>query len=627
MNTINKIKYFLLAAVFVLTGCKEEDVAVTGVKLDESSFALVMGDSKQLNATVEPINATNKEVMWKNLNTNVIKVSPDGTVTTLAPGEADVCVITKDGNLYALCKVTVHPRTVTGVTLDQSSITIERSDKAVLTATVSPADATYKNVTWKSSDSEIVEVDDKGFIIGVGVGTARITVTTVDGPHEAYCDVTVLPKPIPVEDVELLPTELTLGLLAGNNTGTLKATVLPVLADILDVTWEITEGADVVSFTESEDEDNTIEVTALKEGTAKITVTTVDGHFPATCTIKVDPEFDHDTYVVKDGDNGVAVENGIKACLANKKRNVTVLFGAGKTYSVGDMDITPGVNNIEFKGASGGAQPLVNVRVNLYRSQANDIIFRNLKIDVESDFSGSGRYIFEANGSETAGRCIYNDLIFEDCSLLNARCIYRANNITVGRSITINRCLIHNMGGYGVISHSNNNDITLSSLQSITVTNSTFTEIRTHFSEVSYMCNITLRNITLCNKYYVSYVTESQRMERLFRYNNVSTIIPTVIVEKCIFAGANANTTGDVISSRPIYAINVDNTGLTFGDSYMTSDLLKDTGQGATRRFVNINDVTESAPDLFVDPDNGDFHIKTGVTFDGKGVAGDPRWW
>lgn len=60
-----------------------------------------------------------------------------------------------------------------------------------LTATVSPANASDKTVTYKSSDTSVATVDSTGKVLGVKAGTADITVTTKDGSKTAKCTVTV----------------------------------------------------------------------------------------------------------------------------------------------------------------------------------------------------------------------------------------------------------------------------------------------------------------------------------------------------------------------------------------------------------------------------------------------------
>ena len=80
---------------------------------------------------------------------------------------------------------------VTGVSLDQSALTITEGDTVQLTATVLPDNTTNKNVTWSTSNASIATVDANGLVTAVSAGTATITVTTEDGSFTAKCTVTV----------------------------------------------------------------------------------------------------------------------------------------------------------------------------------------------------------------------------------------------------------------------------------------------------------------------------------------------------------------------------------------------------------------------------------------------------
>lgn len=80
---------------------------------------------------------------------------------------------------------------VTGVTLTPSTASIEISEELQLTATVEPASATDKTVSYASSDSLIASVTQGGKVTGVAAGSAVITVTTTDGSFTDVCAVTV----------------------------------------------------------------------------------------------------------------------------------------------------------------------------------------------------------------------------------------------------------------------------------------------------------------------------------------------------------------------------------------------------------------------------------------------------
>ena len=174
-------------------------VAVTGVTLNKTEATLTAkGQTVQLTATVAPANATNKNVTYATSNAAVATVSPEGLVTAVAKGTADITVTTADGNKTAVCKVTVNiadqPTTVavTGVTLNKTEATLTAKGQTVqLTATVAPANATNKNVTYTTSNEKVATVTPEGLVTAVAKGTADITVTTADGNKTAVCKVTV----------------------------------------------------------------------------------------------------------------------------------------------------------------------------------------------------------------------------------------------------------------------------------------------------------------------------------------------------------------------------------------------------------------------------------------------------
>lgn len=82
---------------------------------------------------------------------------------------------------------------VTGVSLPESVSVVEGSS-AALTVSISPSNATNKQVTWKSDRTDIASVSN-GRVTGISEGTAVITVTTVDGNFSDTCTVNVTPKP------------------------------------------------------------------------------------------------------------------------------------------------------------------------------------------------------------------------------------------------------------------------------------------------------------------------------------------------------------------------------------------------------------------------------------------------
>ena len=169
------------------------NVAVTGVSLNKSSADLSVGETETLTATITPSNATNQNVTWSSSNTIVASVSSNGVVTAKASGTAKITVKTTDGNWTASCDITVRNSviTVTGISLNRTSVNLVIGQTETLAAIITPTNATDKNVTWSSSNTDIATVSSSGVVTAKAVGTVTITATTVDGNKTATCTVVV----------------------------------------------------------------------------------------------------------------------------------------------------------------------------------------------------------------------------------------------------------------------------------------------------------------------------------------------------------------------------------------------------------------------------------------------------
>ena len=165
-------------------------VAVTSITLDRNELALTAGgETATLTATVLPEEATDKTVTWSSSAENVATVE-NGVVTPLAEGTA--IITAKTGEFSAECTVTVTAKTiaVTGIALDQNSLSLEVGESVTLTTTVFPDEATNKSVVWTTSAEKIAVVEN-GTVMAVSEGVATITVKTVDGNYSAQCQVSV----------------------------------------------------------------------------------------------------------------------------------------------------------------------------------------------------------------------------------------------------------------------------------------------------------------------------------------------------------------------------------------------------------------------------------------------------
>jgi uncharacterized protein YjdB len=271
---MKKAHYLVIAALALFSwSCCKKNVAVQSVTVSPSSISLTEGDTQTLTATVTPANAMDGTVVWSSSNTQVATVSA-GTVTALKPGAATITATA--GDKKGTCSVTVLAKVfpVTGVTLDITGKELAEGETVTLKATVSPDNATNKNVSWSSSNNAVATVGQNGKVTAVAKGTATITVTTADGNKTATCKVTVIAK---VASVSLNKSALTLNI---GDEETLIATITPSNADDQAVSWSSSNNA-VAAV------DQNGKVKAVAKGTATITVTTADGNKTATCEVTV----------------------------------------------------------------------------------------------------------------------------------------------------------------------------------------------------------------------------------------------------------------------------------------------------------------------------------------------------
>jgi uncharacterized protein YjdB len=214
-------------------------------------------------ATIAPTNATNKNITWISSDNSIATVI-NGVIKGIKAGSATITVTTADGSKKATVAVTVKNVAVTGITLNMTSTDLIIGDSKTITATIAPANATNKNITWISSDNSIVTVTN-GVIKGIKVGNVTITATTTDGSKKATVAVTV--KAIDVSSVVINNKDVTS--LEVGNTLKLKTTIEPTNATNKAVTW--TSSNNNIATV-----DNTGLVKALNKGTVTITVTTKD---------------------------------------------------------------------------------------------------------------------------------------------------------------------------------------------------------------------------------------------------------------------------------------------------------------------------------------------------------------
>lgn len=275
---------------------------------------------------------------------------------------------------------------------------------------------------------------------------------------------------------------------------------------------------------------------------------------------------------------------------------VTLIFEGGNEYQVDKVSLPETIKNIYFSGKMvNGERPVLKMTGFGINGKTDNIYFQYVDIDDEM----KNAYWFDMRRADG-----FDNITFQGCIIRNIpRTLVYINNADVQiNDITIDNCIINNVGtsGYGMI-----NIGKAGAINTISITNSTLIEIGDQMMDLRAQTNLfKVDKCTFCN-----YTTKLQK------WILVKTTPKEVQVTNMIFCGPNG---GQKMNSG--YG---DYSGwLDFSGCYLTADFPEN-----SKKFFNAVRLDLSTEELFVDPQNGDFHLKPGVIFKGKGVAGDPRWW
>ena len=250
-------RYLPLAALALLFGfasCEEEPYVLDSASLmysiqidmanedrakiyvdetESQTLPLLVGESIQLGFTSDPADLstlTYPDVVWSSSDESVVVVDDTGKITAKAAGIAVVTVNPSTVNLPATAsiKVTVvaDVTKVTSIEITDDSDHVSEfsplpscyiGESMTLTATVTPADATYKTVLWSSKDESIAEIDPiTGVVTGVAQGEVKMVATALDADkvsaeYAIYIDKVITPEGIKINNAPAADEEFSVG--------------------------------------------------------------------------------------------------------------------------------------------------------------------------------------------------------------------------------------------------------------------------------------------------------------------------------------------------------------------------------------------------------------------------------
>ena len=253
---------------------------VQAISLNATQKEVIIGDSFTLTATLSPENATNRNVIWKLVSGDAISLSNTGVIQAKNVGEALVRAEAADGSgITAECKVVVKPRLVQAISLNATQKNLIIGDSFTLTATLSPENATNRNVIWKLVSGDAISLSNTGVIQAKNVGEALVRAEAADGSGiTAECKIVVKPRLVQAIALNATQKNLIIG-----DSFTLTATLSPENATNRNVVWKLVSG-DAISLS------NTGVIQAKKVGEALVRAEAADDSgITAECKVVVKP--------------------------------------------------------------------------------------------------------------------------------------------------------------------------------------------------------------------------------------------------------------------------------------------------------------------------------------------------
>ena len=239
------------------------------IVLHETETDIYIDQNYTIFATMQPFNGVDNYITWSISDETIAKITKTdsiadcATITPVSYGTAIVTATTQN-NLSATCTINVIPRHVTSIELTTSHTLLLVGETASITSTIKPTDATLKDLTWTSSNPEVLTVVD-GVVTAISDGEATVTAQAVS---EVSQSITFqVRSTIPVETIKITSTSTSLDI---RRSYTLQYSVEPSNATYSITSWTSSK-PDIISV------DQSGRVTTKAVGSAVITATTNNG--------------------------------------------------------------------------------------------------------------------------------------------------------------------------------------------------------------------------------------------------------------------------------------------------------------------------------------------------------------
>ena len=264
-------------------------IPVTSVQLNSKAVSLSIGDKAQLSATVLPIDANDKSIIWKSRNSSV-SFDQTGLIMGSTAGISVIYAVSgSNKTIFDSCVVTVSNKYIplSSVDITLKELVANFNSQTVVKATFLPTDVTSSDISWWSADPKVATVDQTGLVYTTA-NEGKVYIYASSKTNGRIKDsLLIINSPILVTSITIDKTALSVE--TGQSAMISVTSILPKTASNQTVVWSFANSSSSQFVKITQSSANTCYITGLAEGKAIILIKSADGNTSTTCSVTVSP--------------------------------------------------------------------------------------------------------------------------------------------------------------------------------------------------------------------------------------------------------------------------------------------------------------------------------------------------
>lgn len=161
-------------------------VKLQEVNLENMISDMQVGSSYQLETKIIPENTTYSNLQFESTSPDIITINETGNLNAVQIGKSTINVKNYKGEVIKTFEIESTKIPVEKITIDDKEVILGKGQTYIINAEVTPENASFKDITWETSDTNIITIENRK-IKAVGAGTATITAITDNGDKKETC--------------------------------------------------------------------------------------------------------------------------------------------------------------------------------------------------------------------------------------------------------------------------------------------------------------------------------------------------------------------------------------------------------------------------------------------------------